>query len=116
MLANIRKNSKSFSRRHSVASVNFGGKTSPPIDAENTEFHRMVFWLFVCRLAVCVTGNKKRSGCVKNFTKSLVNIPSVNSKVKWIIFLNFSDKSNDWLKNFSYFVLKSAAHQLVERL
>jgi hypothetical protein len=28
---------------------------------------------------------------VKTFTKSLVNIPSVNSKVKRIIFLKFSD-------------------------
>lgn len=43
-------------------------------------------------------------------------IPSVNFKVKCIIFLKFSAKTNDRLKNFSYFALKSAAHQLVERL
>jgi hypothetical protein len=58
---------------------------------------------------------KTRRG-VKNLTKSLVNIPSVDSKVKLIIFLNFSNKTIDWLKNFSYFALKSVAHQLVRRL
>jgi len=40
---NLEKDSKSFSRRHSVTSVHFGGRALPPIAAEGTECRRIVF-------------------------------------------------------------------------
>ncbi len=65
--AGAEKKSKSFSRRHSVASVNFGGKASPPIDAENTEFRRIAFCCFAKALNCRLTTNQCRLLKVESF-------------------------------------------------